>query len=336
MLSMTPSTKPIVSPTSPTLSPSLSPTRCCTDNVFIHFGIYIAFFVGFVVICLFIDKCGVFNKYITRLADCFAEVTNDSHSKSCCCISSDAKRYSDEFYEVITDGTRIYYPLHEKNFQEKCLFPNGLNLFCFKLPIGLVENYIFYLFSNDDVLMMLFTLPGVAVSSDAKRMAFMCNQLFTFFWATAFLSSFQDPQDLLMVTYLIVIPFSLIFGSIIKFLVTCSCCNHAREAGNYFRNCAMACCLCPFSFILLWLAIVPAINTAQSGENPQKFIATYAYQVFALATLQRSFFTTLVFLPYGIFRIRFCYLQVGIGIWAIQKAETDKAGELALNKVIPI
>lgn len=359
----TPTSNPSVSPSSPTQVPSLSPTLVpstdCTNEsgkgIYSSFGIYLSVFMGIVIICMLLEKSGRFKKYTTRLADCFAEAIDDSNSRVYD-VYDISLRFSGEFYAAVDDDERLYFPINGKDFSEKCLFPNGFKFLCFRLPIGLVENFLFYLCNNDNILAMFLTLPGALLSAGARRLLFICDQFFTFMLAGLFTAFFKnDPKTLNILTYAVVVPLSMNTLGWVKYILTTGSCGFINkptdlnEATNrsstvvptdqatlQFRQrqyqedqktireqrCCGLVLAYPLAFGFIWLGLVPAMYTAKACENPLNYIAAYAYEVFVVGMAYRAGYYMLIFNPYVIFGISLFgkkYNFFGVGVWLQQK-----------------
>ena len=101
------------------------------------FGIYASYFIGVFLLFFILDHSGLVDRFSDRLSDCFGKVVSDVSADGGLCRKP-VLRYDVSFYEDVGKGTLYFEPI-----KEFLLFPDGLNLFVIRLPVGGAVSDIF-------------------------------------------------------------------------------------------------------------------------------------------------------------------------------------------------
>eukprot|EP01034_Spumella_vulgaris_P030538 gene30538-37776_t len=315
---------------------------------YVAWGIFIAYFFGALLLCLTLDLSGCLDGVARKIGDTAHDTFVKYHynsqkflsQKKNHGITSDfiSSKYSEK--REIKTGPCSCHPdvnytpeffarLLEAKFYfgaKGVWFPDGLKIFnplrcaSYSFPIGMVEDYVFFLCNNHTVLSMFMCTRGHPFSRSSKRIAFFGQNCFAFFIAKLLKVLFANDQIAIsLLSTFVVAPLSLLVNKFFYALLVCPCVSmntrNNRDGGFYGPY--YSCCRCivdcgkaiayPAALFGLGFLVFVALFTSTNKQAAMQ-IARYAYAVnveaavINLATCAMSFWSgraTYKFKVYG-------------------------------------
>lgn len=309
------------------------------------FGIYIAYIFAFVILTFFLDKFKLFDRwvhelslksqehlhpYVLRQRHVDPEDSNrknaehETHYEGECCdcmfggkerCSSEISQYKVEYLSYLLDAP-VYLAVApvESTIKDETV----INLcWCWPIRIApkLFSDILLYNFNKHSLLGMFATTKGHPFSRAEKRSAFLCQTCMAL--GFGILVSQLTAYEKLLLNIFLISPTMIALNTALYYLLACPCFRTCKERGGCAK-CFVSCLeglgwfiAVPIALSCISFLLGMAIVTSGNPSTSLNVIASFAYSVHVVSSIQEAFMSFLIFLNgRHCFHIKVCCMKV--------------------------